>query len=88
MRPNIISVHLPQMKWDPGHGIDFGQKKIQVEERGKIGESKSRGGWEEGGLLRHHTRWPRVLEKEKKRPSSGNEGAELAGGSLGRGKWA
>ena len=49
-----------------------------MEEGGKIGERKSRDGWEEGNILGDHIQWPRILEKEKPQPSSRNQREELA----------
>lgn len=58
--------------------VGSGQKKIRVEEGGKIGERKSRDGWEVGNILGDHIQWPRILEKEKPQLSSRNRGEELA----------
>ena len=55
--------------------VGSGQKKIRVEEGGKIGERKSRDGWEESNILGDHIQWPRILEKEKPQLSSRNRGA-------------
>lgn len=50
-----------------------------MEEGGKIGERKSRDGWEEGNILGTHIQWPRIAtEKEKTQPSSRNWREELA----------